>query len=175
MDISRLSSAISQWRCHPATWQEQIKYQHASSYLSNCAHVTWANPARQTVKAEKANLLHPLPKENARLSYKATLMRQHTFLLHRCLIFPSLHITVSNPEFSGCFPVHNQNPPCSSPVKGCAFCHSKLQKFTLPVQGSAQNNLTGTAASTQLDPMEEPGERGAELLSFWSGSIFLLS
>jgi len=50
------------------------------------------------VKAEKANLLHPLPKENARLSYKATLVRQHTFLLHRCLIFPSLHITVSNPD-----------------------------------------------------------------------------
>lgn len=80
------------------------------------------------------------------------------------LPLPTYHSFKS--RFSDCFPVHNQNPPCSPPVKGCAFCHSKLQKFTLPVQGSAQNNLTGTAASTQLDPMEEPGERGAELLSF---------
>lgn len=89
------------------------------------------NPTKHIVKAEKANLLHSVPRmENTRLSYKATLTCQHTFLLHRCLIFPSLHITVSNPEFPGCLPVHSRNPPCSSPVKDCTLSFKAAEIHT---------------------------------------------
>lgn len=143
MVIARLSSATSRRRCHPAAWQEQIKYHQASSCLSNCAHVTWINPAKHIKK--KSQLASCCAQGELQTELWGDLTHWRALLLRSSAVFSPLHIPlpggertlhVSPPLHSRCFPDHCQDTP---PPKRPDFLPFKAAEIHYSGSGQCPN------------------------------------